>query len=320
MAFDYVARQKVGGTHLTYGYLKQFPVLPPDRYTAADLAFIVPRVLELTYTAHDLQAWGQDLAAYDPRPPAEQGQPFTWNPERRAELRAELDAYYARLYGLNRDELRYILDPKDVMGADYPTETFRVLKEGEVRAYGEYRTRRLVLEAWDTLSSGEPPQSMAVPSGTKYSAQSMIRDDDEAWLAGLVVELLASVEDGCTVDELQNLVVRSAHASLQLGAAEIGPLTSSVDTPRLARAQGLLDRIRPIVERLEGYGAVSRRVQGAASRFRRTATELPSDIARTPGQADIARLLHLAESRRQKQSADVEASSTPALPKARGVG
>lgn len=44
---------------------------------------------------------------------------------------------------------RFILDPKDVMGEDYPSETFRVLEEGELRAYGEYRTRRLVLEAWD---------------------------------------------------------------------------------------------------------------------------------------------------------------------------
>ena len=70
---------------------------------------------------------------------------------RRALLRAELDAYYARLYGLTRDELRYILDPKDVYGPDFPGETFRVLKEKEERAFGEYRTRRLVLEAWDRL-------------------------------------------------------------------------------------------------------------------------------------------------------------------------
>lgn len=40
--------------------------------------------------------------------------------DRRARLRTELDAYYARLYGLTRDELRYILDPADVMGEDYP--------------------------------------------------------------------------------------------------------------------------------------------------------------------------------------------------------
>ena len=35
------------------------------------------------------------------------------------------------------------------MGNDYPSETFRVLKDREIREYGEYRTQRLVLEAWD---------------------------------------------------------------------------------------------------------------------------------------------------------------------------
>lgn len=132
--------------------MKQFTVLPPTAYTAEALAFIVPRVLELTYTAFDLQPFYDDVVAknpaFDPRPPSERGRPFPWNPERRAQLRAELDAYYARLYGLTRDELRYILDPADVMGPDYPSETFRVLKEKEIRQYGEYRTQRLVLAAW----------------------------------------------------------------------------------------------------------------------------------------------------------------------------
>ena len=71
----------------------------------------------------------------------------------RAILRAELDAYYAKLYGLTRDELRYILDPKDVYGLDFPGETFRVLKEEEEKQYGEYRPRRLVLEPWDKLEA-----------------------------------------------------------------------------------------------------------------------------------------------------------------------
>jgi len=75
--------------------------------------------------------------------------PFIWHEARRARIRAELDAHIARLYGLTRDELRYILDPADVYGPDFPGETFRVLKEKEQRMYGEYRTRRLVLEAWD---------------------------------------------------------------------------------------------------------------------------------------------------------------------------
>ncbi len=77
--------------------------------------------------------------------------PFRWDEDERAQLRAELDAYYAHLYGLSRDELRYILDPADVYGEEFPGETFRVLKEKEIRQYGEYRTRRLVLAAWDKL-------------------------------------------------------------------------------------------------------------------------------------------------------------------------
>jgi hypothetical protein len=70
-------------------------------------------------------------------------------------LRAELDASYARAYGLTRDELRYILDPADVMGEDYPSETFRVLKNNEMKKFGEYRTRRLVLEAWNRMEAGD---------------------------------------------------------------------------------------------------------------------------------------------------------------------
>ncbi len=78
----------------------------------------------------------------------------SWDPSKRAQTQAELDAFYAHLYGLNRDELRYILDPSDVMGPDYPSETFRVLKTNELRQFGEYRTQRLVLEAWDRMFEG----------------------------------------------------------------------------------------------------------------------------------------------------------------------
>lgn len=147
LVLDYVARLKVGGISLTYHYFRQFPVLPPERYSQQDLEFIVPRVLELTYTTDELKPWAEDLDYV--------GTPYSWKPEERALLRAELDAFYAKLYGLSRDELRYILDPSDVMGEDYPSETFRVLKNSEVREFGEYRTRRLVLEAWDKLTELE---------------------------------------------------------------------------------------------------------------------------------------------------------------------
>ncbi|EKD34138.1 MAG: hypothetical protein ACD_75C02452G0001, partial [uncultured bacterium] len=140
---DYVARQKIGGIHIKFHTKKQIPVLPPTAYTQSDLDFILPRVIELTYTAHDLKPFAEDMGYNGP--------PFAWDPERRAQLRAELDAYYARLYGLTRDELRYILDPADIMGEDYPSETFRVLKNNDIRNFGEYRTGHLVLDAWDRL-------------------------------------------------------------------------------------------------------------------------------------------------------------------------
>lgn len=156
---DFVTRQKLGGTALKYFVMRQIPVLPPSVYTPTELARIVPRVLELSYNAQDLEPFYSDVVQenpeWDTRTGADRGQPWRWNPERRAILRAELDAIYARLYGLSREDLRYILDPTDVMGADYPSESFRVLKDKEIRHLGEYRTQRLVLEAWDRMEQGE---------------------------------------------------------------------------------------------------------------------------------------------------------------------
>ncbi|KYC44239.1 restriction endonuclease [Scytonema hofmannii PCC 7110] len=143
LILDYVVRQKIGGCSLSFFILKQLPVLPPESYTQTDIDFIVPRVLELVYTTWDMQPFAQDMGY--------EGEPFIWNNQRRALLRAELDAYYAKLYGLTRNELRYILDPTDVYDKDFPSETFRVLKNNEIKQFGEYRTQRLVLEAWDRI-------------------------------------------------------------------------------------------------------------------------------------------------------------------------
>lgn len=143
--FDFLARQKIGGTHLTFSIFRQLPVIPSEGYSSEDIEFISSRVLELVYTAWNMQPFAQDMD-YD-------GEPFRWDSSHRALLRADLDAYYAKLYGLTRDELRYILDPADVYGPDFPSETFRVLKNKEIKQFGEYRTQRLVLEAWDKMFS-----------------------------------------------------------------------------------------------------------------------------------------------------------------------
>jgi hypothetical protein len=117
--------------------------MPPDAYTPDEVAFVSDRVLELVYTARDMQPFAWDMRC--------DGPPFAWDEERRAHLRAQLDAFYFHQYGLTGEETAYVLDPKAVYGDDFPGETFRVLKENEIRRYGEYRTQRLVLfyyRAW----------------------------------------------------------------------------------------------------------------------------------------------------------------------------
>lgn len=100
-----------------------------------------PRVIELSYTASDLQPFAEDCG--------HPGPPFQWDPTRRAQLRAELDAAFFQLYGLSKEDTAYILD------------TFPVVKRNEEKAHGEYRTKRLILEAYDALAE-------ATRTGTAY--------------------------------------------------------------------------------------------------------------------------------------------------------
>jgi hypothetical protein len=172
LVFDFCARQKLGSNHMTFFTLKQLPVLTQVAINSNrdELKNIL---LELNYTADDMRPWAEAMGY--------KGEPFTWNDDRRAILKAELDACFAKLYGLNRKQLRYILDPHGLSDAEleditsdwedptcsgphllpenptttFPGETFRVLKVKEIAKYGEYRTRRLVLEAWDNLQRGE---------------------------------------------------------------------------------------------------------------------------------------------------------------------
>lgn len=144
LPFDYFARQKVGGTHLNFFILKQLPVISSAKYSDAAIELILERLCDLVYTANELEEFATQVGVSREPKALDEGQ--------RRKIQAELDAFFAYLYGLTRDELRYILDPVDVMGPDYPSETFRVLKNNEIKEFNEYRTRRLVLEAWDRFA------------------------------------------------------------------------------------------------------------------------------------------------------------------------
>ena len=161
LCFDFVVRQKLSGTNISHFILKQLPVPHPDQIEDATQWQLVKRVAELTYFNHDMDDFAQELSEQLSEEQNEalgerlvKQEPWVFNDKRRAQVQAEIDAIVAKLYGLNDEDVRYILDPEDVVGKGCINETFRVLKESELRDLGEYRTKRLVLEAWDKLKHG----------------------------------------------------------------------------------------------------------------------------------------------------------------------
>jgi hypothetical protein len=138
LVFDYVSRQKISGIDMTLFTWKQLPV-PNPTMLEPHTGFITPRVLELVYTAYDMTPLARDLG--------DVGTPFTWDEERRFLIRAELDAFFFRLYGIERDDV------------DYITETFQTesggLKHNDIAKYGSYRTKETILEFYDRMAAAD---------------------------------------------------------------------------------------------------------------------------------------------------------------------
>jgi hypothetical protein len=181
--FDYVGRQKLGGLHYTYFIVKQLAALSPDRYSGqcpwSDAAgtfenWLLPRVLELTYTAWDLEPFAQDCGWSGP--------PFRWDGDRRFELRCELDAAFFHLYlpaDTNGDWLPAEHETADdlvLLKASFPTpraavayimDTFPIVRRRDEETWGEYRTKRVILEIYDamaeTVRTGIPYRTRLAP-------------------------------------------------------------------------------------------------------------------------------------------------------------
>ncbi|UYQ65612.1 Eco57I restriction-modification methylase domain-containing protein [Streptomyces peucetius] len=153
LVFDFVARQKVGGIHMALMTWKQLPVPHPDDL-APHTAFITPRVLELVYSAWEMEPLALDLGDTDA--------PFTWNEDRRAQLRAELDAYFFHLYGVSREDADYILE-------SFQTENGG-LKNNEIGKYGEFRTKRLVLAEYDRMAAAGVSLINPLVDGENYTS------------------------------------------------------------------------------------------------------------------------------------------------------
>ena len=189
LACDFAARFKIGGVSLSFFVAEQIPVLPPDGLdTSAPWDpgeslrdWLLPRVLELAYTAWDLEFFAADCGWNGP--------PFRWDAERRFLLRSELDAAFFHLYlpadgdgdwrparrsdGCPHDETseqlaelkRRFPAPRETVA--YILDTFPILCRKDERRHGDYRTKRTILDIYDamlaSLATGEPYRTRLAP-------------------------------------------------------------------------------------------------------------------------------------------------------------
>ena len=62
LVFDYATRQKIGGSHASISFVKQFPVLTPEQVSSSGYEQdIVERVARLCWFNHDLDGWMEEL-------------------------------------------------------------------------------------------------------------------------------------------------------------------------------------------------------------------------------------------------------------------
>jgi hypothetical protein len=128
---DFVAYTKVGNQNLNIFIIKQLPV-PTVPIASRSFHAIKDKILRLCYTSAELRGFGRDFE--------HDGEPTIWNSKERFHLQCELDAIYAHLYGLQKEEMGYIL------------ETFPIVKRKDIAKYGTYRTKETILQMYDEFS------------------------------------------------------------------------------------------------------------------------------------------------------------------------
>jgi hypothetical protein len=154
-AYDYLLRQKFGGTNVLQFMIEQVPILSPDEFEDACKwdssrslgSWVEERALELYYSRHSMAEVARELGYHD--------SPFVWDLQRRRAIRAELDAAFFHAYGFARDEVEHVMD------------TFDVLARRELDEHGRFVTKERVLEVFDALR-------FAVDGDSPYQSKLML--------------------------------------------------------------------------------------------------------------------------------------------------
>ncbi|OJY31032.1 MAG: restriction endonuclease [Myxococcales bacterium 68-20] len=307
-AFDFIARQKVGGTHLNKFVFEQLPLVSRSLFSVSSPflgttlhEWIHPRVLELTYTEWALEPFAREVGYA--------GTPFRWAPDRRFQLRCELDAAFFHLYGLARDDVDYVMD------------SFPVVRKNDEKAHGEYRTKRVILETYDALAksiqTGKPYRTPLDPlpaaSGAShgvFASDGTPKDYAEALRMGLLFTLIrrsgdAGISQG-TLSRALLWLEDAKHAATGLQGAALADFERVRESDPLL-AQGASDAPK-LLQALENEKAITRDAKGLV-RLRAGST-IPNWLPQTPTLAKLASLM-----RAGLKQAEAGASMTPAVEK-----
>jgi predicted RNA methylase len=138
---DYLVRQRADTGNMSMFVIKQLPTPPPEIYLdPAPWAqgqslrdWITPRGLELLYTCWSLAPFAEDEGGA--------GWPFRWDAERRAVIKAELDAAFFHIFGLTPEDVEHVLD------------SFGLVSDRDLTEFGEYRTKRIILDIFDRMQN-----------------------------------------------------------------------------------------------------------------------------------------------------------------------
>ena len=179
-----------------------------------------------------------------------------------------------------------------------------------MREFDEYRTQRLVLEAWDKLQAGDltSDQVELVPPTIVFGDHSVIQNVDEAEFAGLTAAIIAQQPSGLSSVDLQAMVAYAATPGYAEGRLDI---TSATRLRWLmgecvrVESDSAIQLIPRFLNRLEDCGAVRRLKRGDTVVFAHGESPLPSDVILRQEHAELANLL-LALDAKRKSAAEPE--------------